>query len=155
MSFDDLIEMVDAADPMLYDVPREQIVQMWRDADEMARYGREAKAKLTKHIAERFDEPIDIGNGTVLVPKTETKRTGFRKTELHQLVVARFARDLAVPGEGGLVRAFDEEVVRRFYDVATGRTRTWRDAGVNLDEFAANVEHGVPTVEVVTGRRPR
>lgn len=151
--FDDLIELVDAADPMLYDVDRETLATMYEQAEEMARYGNAAKAKLGKHIAERFDEPIVLDNGTILVPTTTTKRTAFRKGELAAEVVDRFGRWLIDPESGERTFTVDPATVARFFEPATGRTRVWFEADVDLDSFC-KVERDVPTLDVVKGRRP-
>lgn len=150
--FDDLVEMVDAADPMLWDVDRETLATMYVQAEEMARYGSAAKAKLAAHIAERFDEPITLDNGTVLVPTTTTKRTGFRKAELAAVVLDRFGRWLIDPESGERVQALTPATVDRLFEPAVGRTRAWFDAEVNLDDYC-KVERDVPTLDVVKGRR--
>lgn len=151
--FDDLIEMVDAADPMLWEVDRDQLAAMYLEAEDMARYGNAAKAALARHIAERFDEPLTLDNGTVLVPTTTTKRTAFRKGELFAEVVGRFGRWLIDPESGERVQAVEPSTVERFFEPATGRTRAWFDADVDLDAFC-KVERDVPTLDVVKGRRP-
>lgn len=151
--FDDLIEMVDAADPMLWEVDRDQLAAMYLEAEDMARYGNAAKAALARHIAERFDEPLVLDNGTVLVPTTTTKRTAFRKGELAAVVVERFGRWLIDPETGERVLSMEPSIVDQFFEPATGRTRAWFGASVNLDDYCT-VERDVPTLDIIKGRRP-
>lgn len=142
-----MIELVDAADPKLWEVDKESIAEMYLRAEEMARYGREACTKLRRHIGERFDEPIVLSNGWVLKPTTEDKRTGWQKAELRTEVFERFGREV-VTADGVPARMLDADTVNKFFDVATGRGRTWRNAGIDLDRYCT-VERDQPTVEIV------
>lgn len=145
--FDDLIELALAEDPMLDELEREDVAELYVRAVEMRDIAANAVRKLGEHIGTRFDTPVTLANGWVVKPQPwAKKRTGWNKPALWEQVWSR-ARWLIDPESGERVQALAKPTVDQFCDVNTTRTRVWKQAGVDLDEYCTLTP--APTVEIV------
>ena len=84
-------------------------------------------------------------SGMVYTTSHKPKRKGFKKPALIAKVKEIYGRVLIDPATGERVEALTYDAFE-LLDVATGRERKWRDAGVNLNDFA-DVDES-PTLEV-------
>jgi len=133
--FDDLYELAFADDPKLWDVERDEVIEMLRRAQEMREVGKAACDKLAAHLGERLDCDVALGDGYVCKVERRASRTGFNKPALWA-VVEQVAGRLLRTGDGEIVTALDRRTVESLCDLRTSNQKAWQQvAGVNLDEF--------------------
>lgn len=144
--FDDLIELALAEDPMLDELEREDVAELYVRAVEMRDIAANAVRKLGEHIGARFDTPVTLANGWVLQPSVDVRRTGWRKSDLIDHVKDTLSVIL-VNREGEPISVLPDAVVRDLFEPATGRTKNWRARGINPDAWCDVTK--VPSVKVV------
>lgn len=144
--FDDLIELAMAEDPMLDELEREDVAELYVRAVEMRDIAANAVRKLGEHIGGRFDTPVTLANGWVLQPSVDVRRTAWRKGDLEDRVKDSMSV-IMINSAGEQVPVLPERIIRDLYELATGRTKNWREHGVNPDEYCTVTK--VPTVKVI------
>ncbi len=144
--FDDLVELALAEDPMLDEVSREDVAELYVRAVEMRDIAAFAVRKLGEHIGERFDTPVTLANGWVLQPSVDIRRTGWRKGDLIDHVKDTMSV-IYVDREGEPVSVLPDAVIRDLFEPATGRTKNWRARGINPDDWCDVAK--IPSVKVV------
>ena len=85
-----------------------------------------------------MDEPIEV-DGEVWAPKRVPRRSGFEQDELRSAIMRWARRDRLDESTGELSEPEPREVIEDMWTLvspATGRTAKFRDAGIDLDEYA-------------------
>lgn len=144
--FDDLIELGLAEDPMLDELDREDVAELYVRAAEMRDIAQNAVRKLSEHIGRRFDTPQILSNGWVVKPDVSVSRTGWRNAELWERFY-EVAAQTYVDVNGEKVDAVPKRAVETLLDLGKGKTRAWREFGVRLDDYCTKTE--TPTVKVI------
>jgi len=133
--FDDLCEMAFVDDPKLWDVERDDVIEMLRRAQEMREIGKVCADKLSAHLGERLDGDVTLPDGWVCKVERRASRTGFNKPALWAVVEQVAGRNLRT-ADGEMVTALDRRTVESLCDLRTSNQKAWQQvAGVNLDEF--------------------
>lgn len=133
--FDDLYELAFVEDPKLWDVERDDVIEMLRRAQEMREVGKAACDKLAAHLGERLDKTVKLDDGWECRVERRPSRTGFNKPALWGVVEQVAGRNLRTP-DGEMVTALDRRTVESLCDLRTTNSKAWQQvAGVNLDDF--------------------
>ena len=133
--FDDMCELAFVEDPKLWDVERDDVIEMLRRAQEMREIGKVCAEKLSAHLGERLEGDVSLGDGWVCKVERKASRTGFNKPALWAVVEKVAGRTLR-DGDGVLVEALDRRTVESLCDLRTGNSKAWQQvAGVNLDDY--------------------
>jgi len=137
-----------SADPDLHLLDRAELIDAWLKVSDLASIAYTAKRKIEHQLALILDTPEVLPNGSVIKATRKVSRTKWRKSDLWEALERRFmGRSLVDPDSGERVWAIDPKRAKAVLDVAIGRTRNLREAGIDIADWCD--EQWEDAVEVI------